>query len=117
VARTNVQNTWTKAQGYTISALTNGATVTPDFSLSNVFTLTATGNFTLANPTNVTAGTTYLIIITQDATGGRAITWGSNFKFGASSVTALSTGANKRDIISVVALTSSVLLTTLQLGF
>lgn len=117
VARTDIQNTWTKAQAYTIVPLTYAATITPNFSLSNVFSLTATGNFTLANPTNVTPGTTYLIIITQDATGGRTITWGSNFKFGLGSIKTLSTGANKRDIISVVAVSATELFVTSQMGF
>lgn len=117
VARTDAQNAWSKAQSYTVQALTYGATITPDFSLSNVFSLTATGNFTLANPTNVVAGTTYLIIITQDATGSRLITWGGNFKFGTGSDSTLSTGANKRDVISLVALNASTLLVTIQKGF
>lgn len=116
-ALTSVQNTWTKAQSYASVPLTYAATITPDFSLSNVFSLTATGNFTLANPTNVVAGTTYLIIVTQDATGGRTITWGSNFKFGTNAQQTLSTVAAKRDIISVVAVSPTVLLVTLQVGF
>ncbi len=38
------------------------------------------GNTTLANPTNQAEGKTGLLVIKQDATGGRAITsWGSNF--------------------------------------
>ncbi len=116
-ARTNSQNTWSKAQAHQISSLSYAATITPDFSLSNIYSLTASGNFTLANPTNVVAGTTYLILITQDATGGRIATWGSNYKFGLNSVTTLSTAANKVDIISIVALSSTVLLTSIQKGF
>lgn len=117
IALLNTQNTWQKAQSYAISALTSAASITPDFSLSNVFTLTAGSNFTLTNPTNVVAGTTYLIIITQDATGGRTITFGANYLFGAGAVKTLSTVAGKRDIISIVALSSTQLLVTMQLGF
>lgn len=111
------QNTWQKAQSYAISPLTFSSTITPDFSLSNIFSLTATGNFTLANPTNVVPGTTYLIIVTQDATGGRAITWGSAFKFSTGVITKLTPTAGKRDIISIVAVSSAVLLVTTQTGF
>jgi hypothetical protein len=117
VARTNIQNTWSKSQGFTVATLTYAATITPDFSLSNIFKVTATGPFTLANPTNVVAGTTYLLFVTQDATGGRTISWGTNFKFAANSVNTLSTGANKIDIISMVALSSTQLLVTIQAGF
>lgn len=59
--------------------LTAAATVTTDASLSNVFRLTANQNFTLANPTSPVDGQTVRWEILQDATGGRAITWGSAF--------------------------------------
>ena len=114
-ASVSSQNIWTKAQAHAISTLAYASTITPDFSLSNIFSLTTAGNFTLANPTNVTAGTTYVIIVTQG--GGNTITWGSNFKFPPTQDTTLTSTAGKRDIISIIALTSTALLTTIQRGF
>ena len=46
-----------------IVTLTDGATITPDFSTSNNFTVTLGGNRTLANPTNIVAGQLSLIHI------------------------------------------------------
>ncbi len=119
IPKKNTANTFTKAQ---VTALVAGgntgtATVTPNFSNGNVFFYTATGNFTLAAPTNVVAGGTYMIIIKQDAIGSRACTFNNAYKFGTGAISALSTTANKYDIISIVAQASGVLLTTTQLGF
>ena len=117
VAKLNAANTFTKAQVVALVTPTFGTTVTPDFSAGNVFSFTATSNFTLAAPTNVVAGGTYIIIIKQDGTGGRTASFNSAYKFCSGSVTTLSTGANKYDIISIVAQSSSVLLATTQIGF
>ena len=72
---------WTKAQGSTPVALSDGANIATDASLSNVFTVTLGGNRTLDNPTNLVAGRTYVWVITQDGTGGRTLAYGSNFDF------------------------------------
>ena len=56
-----------------IYALTDAATITPDFSTGNNFSVTLGGNRTLANPTNLTAGQSGMIFVTQDATGGRTL--------------------------------------------
>jgi hypothetical protein len=62
-------HTWTKGQRGEITVLTDGATITPDFADSNNFSVTLGGNRTLANPTNLTAGQSGCIWITQDGTG------------------------------------------------
>lgn len=75
--------TWSQPSGATtVISLTPGATVATDCSLGNVFRLTANQNFTLSNPTNPVDGTRYVWEITQDATGSRIMTLGSNFAFG-----------------------------------
>lgn len=56
-------------------------TVTLDLSTGNNFGGTLTGNITLANPTNVAAGQSGVIRFTQDATGSRTITFGTEWKF------------------------------------
>ena len=117
IPKKNSANTFTKAQVVALSTLASSASITPDFSNSNVFYLDATSNFTLNAPTNIIAGGTYIIIIKQDATGNRVCTYNAAYKFGLNAVSVLSTGANKVDIISMVAQSSSVLLATSQLGF
>lgn len=76
-----IAQTFTKAQRGAIEVLTDGATITPDFDLANNFSLTIAGNRTLANPTNVVAGQSGSIFITQDGTGGRTLAYGANWKF------------------------------------
>lgn len=93
-------NTWTAGQRGAVVALTQGATVTPDFALSNNFSLTANQNFTLANPTNLVAGQSGMIAVTQDATGGRTIAWGTVFKAAGGTKPVLSTAANAVDYLS-----------------
>ena len=71
---------FTAQQNVTMSTLTYAATVNTNCNLSNVF-VAATGNFTLANPTNPGSGGCYVWFIKQDAAGSRLITFGSKFKF------------------------------------
>lgn len=70
--------TWTKAQRGAVTALTDGATITPDFSLSNNWSLTLGGSRTMANPTNLTAGQTGVIVITN---GAYTLSFGGYWKF------------------------------------
>lgn len=82
-----------------VTALTDGATITPDFSASNNFSVTLGGNRTLANPSNQTAGQSGAITITQDGTGSRTLAYGSNWKFSNGSVPVLTTTANAVDVL------------------
>jgi len=99
-AKTNVVQSFTKAQRGTVVALTDGATITPDFSLGNNFSVTLGGNRTLANPTNLTAGQAGLIVITQDGTGSRTLAYGSYFKFPAGTAPTLTTTASAVDVLA-----------------
>jgi len=83
-------------------ALTDAATIATDCSQSNVFTITLSGNRTLASPSNMNAGATYIWIISQDATGGRTLSYGSAFTWPGGTAPDLSVGANDVDIISAV---------------
>lgn len=81
--------------------LTDGATVAWNAALGEVATLTLGGNRTMAAPTGLAVGT-YLLHVIQDGTGSRTITWNAVFKWAAGTAPTLSTGASKRDIISLV---------------
>lgn len=78
-------------------ALTDAATITPDFSAGMNFHVTLGGNRTLANPINQIAGQSGRFRITQDATGSRTLSFGSNWKF-PGGAPALSTIANSVDV-------------------
>lgn len=75
-------------------------TVTPNFNNGPVQTVTATGNFTLALPSNIAAGSNLTLIITQDGTGGRTFSPNASYKF-ANGLKTLSTAANKIDIMTI----------------
>jgi hypothetical protein len=90
----------------TITALTDGATITPDFSASCNFSVTLGGNRTLANPSNLTAGQSGSIFITQDGTGSRTLAYGSQYDFIGGTAPTLSTAANAVDRIDYVVRTT-----------
>lgn len=80
------------------------ATLTPDLSASNVFSITLGGALTIANPINVAQdGTPLLLILTQDGTGSRILTLDTQFNLGATVTSyTLSTTAGLRDYIGCV---------------
>ena len=91
--------TWTKGQRGEITALTDGATITPDFADSNNFSVTLGGNRTLANPSNLVAGQSGCIWITQDGTGSRTLAYGSYWDFTGGTAPTLTTTASARDCL------------------
>lgn len=93
-------NTWTKAQRVTPVELTDGASIATDASLSNVFYVTLGGNRTLANPSNLVDGGTYVWVIIQDGTGSRALSYGNVFAWPAKTAPTLTTTAGAVDIIT-----------------
>ena len=106
-AQTGATNTYTGAQIGSISTLTDGSTITPNFALNNSFTVTLGGNRTLANPTNLVAGQSGVIIINQDGTGGRTLAYGSNYDFGGGTAPTLTTTANAQDMIAYFVVSTS----------
>jgi hypothetical protein len=109
-AKTDVTQSFTAAQRGTISALTDGATITPDFALANNYSVTLGGNRTLANPTNLTAGQSGCIWITQDGTGSRTLAYGSQWDFTGGTAPTLTTTASAVDCL-VYAVQSSTRIT------
>lgn len=110
VAVTNSAQSFSAAQRGTISALTDGATITPDFAVANNFSVTLGGNRTLANPSNLTAGQSGAIWITQDGTGSRTLAYGSYWDFTGGTAPTLTTTASARDCL-VYAVQSSTQIT------
>ena len=92
-----------------VSALGNLAagTHTLDFRTANNFSMTLTGNVTLANPSNISAGQSGVLFITQDGTGSRTAAFGSYWDFSDGTAPTLSTGANQVDVIAWIARTNT----------
>jgi hypothetical protein len=99
-AFTNANQSFSVSQRGAITALTDGATITPNMNNANNFSVTLGGNRTLANPTNLTAGQSGVIVITQDGTGSRTLAYGSNFKFPGGTAPTLTTAANAVDVLA-----------------
>jgi len=99
-AKTDVAQSFTAAQRGSVVALTDGATITPDFALANNFSVTLGGNRTLANPTNLTVGQSGVIKVTQDGTGSRTLAYGSNWDFAGGTAPTLTTTASAVDILA-----------------
>jgi len=89
-----------------VSTLSDGATITPDFSANSTFTVTLGGNRTMANPTNLIPGQTGSIFIVQDGTGSRTLAWGSYWNFINGTAPTLSTNANSVDRVDYVVRTA-----------
>jgi hypothetical protein len=99
VAVTNAAQSFTAAQRGTISALTDGATITADFATANNFSVTLGGSRTLANPSNLTAGQSGCIWITQDGTGSRTLAYGNQWDFTGGTAPTLTTTAGAVDCL------------------
>lgn len=99
-AVTGTAQTFTAAQRGTITTLTPGATVTPDFAASNNYSLTLGQVTTIANPTNLVAGQSGSIFLVQGSTGYTA-SWGSYWDFASGTAPVLS-GASKVDRLDYI---------------
>ena len=96
-----------------VTALTDGANIATDCSVSSDFSVTLAGSRTFDNPTNLKAGEHYSWLITQDATGSRLATWGNKFFWAGGTDGVLSTGANAVDLLSGYSDGTNVYITSL----
>ena len=113
VALLSLAQSYTAQQRGAITALTDGATITPDFAVANNFSVTLGGNRTLANPTNLTAGASGCIWITQDGTGSRTLAYGSQWDFTGGTAPTLTTTAAATDCLVYSVQSSSRITATL----
>lgn len=68
-------------QGAAPVDLVDAATIAVNFKAGINFRIVLGGNRAIENPSNQIAGQEGKFIIYQDVTGGRAVSWGSNYKF------------------------------------
>ena len=107
-AKTDAVQTFTAAQRSSISSLTDGATITPDFSLSNTFQVQLGGNRTLGTPTNLAANQTGSISVFQDKTGSRTLAYAWPYVWAGGTAPALTTaGASEDQLVYQVAVHTS----------
>jgi len=100
LAGTDVVNSWTSSQRFATATLTDGATIDWNLDTQQNAKVTLGGNRTLNNPSNLRDGQCGVLRIIQDGTGGRTLTWSSNYKFDQAITPTLSTAAADIDIFS-----------------
>lgn len=105
--------TWTKGQRGEVTTLTDAATIAVDFSDSNNFEITLAGNRTLGNPTNLVAGQSGCIWISQDGIGSRTLAYDSYWDFSGGTAPTLSTTANAVDCLAYSVQSSTKITATL----
>jgi hypothetical protein len=98
-AKLDVVQAYSAAQRGTPVALTDATSIATNLALGNNFSVTLAGNRTLAAPTNIVAGQSGAIIITQDATGSRTLAYASTWKFAAGIAPSLTVTANAVDVL------------------
>ena len=92
-------------------------TVVLDLNENANFSITLTGNITLANPTSLTAGTSGSIFLTQDGTGSRTASFGNSFDFIGGTAPTLTTAASSVDRLDYIVLDSSNIHTVATLAY
>lgn len=97
-----VPNVYTKQQNFGTATLLDAATIAWDVSVAQVARITLGGNRTMAAPTNLVDGGSYILFVLQDASGSRTITWNSVFKWPSAVPPALSTTAGSIDILTFI---------------
>jgi hypothetical protein len=94
-----------RASGGGLETISTNATasgaVTINLANGNVHTLTLTGNVTLTvSGVSVGKACSFTLILTQDGTGSRTVTWPTGTKWAGGTAPVLSTGASKVDVLT-----------------
>ncbi len=119
VAYLDANQAWTKGQAVTPVALTDATPIAVDASLGNVFTVTlahTTATRKLANPTNLKAGQTLTFIVSQDTTGGAALTYDTYYKFPGGTAPTVTSAASAKSVVTCMADTTTTLMSTSMLN-
>ena len=82
------------------ATLTDGATITWDSSVAQVAKVTLGGNRTISAPTNGATGQFISLLVIQDGTGSRTLTWNSAYEFASDTAPTLTTTASLGDLFT-----------------
>lgn len=82
------------------ATLTDGTTITWDASVAQVAKVTLGGNRTLSAPTNGATGQFISLLVIQDGTGSRTLTWNSAYEFASDTAPTLTTTASLGDLFT-----------------
>ena len=82
------------------TTLTDQATIAWDMSTQSVCKVTLAGNRTVAAPSNGSTGQFCSILVIQDGTGSRTLTWNAVFEFASDTAPTLTTTASLGDLFT-----------------
>jgi hypothetical protein len=100
-AKTDVVQSFSVAQRGAATALTSSsASIATNLALANNFTHTLTESTTLANPTNITAGQSGVIVFTQHASSPKTLAFGSYWKFPSGTAPSLTATNSAVDVLA-----------------
>ena len=83
---------------YSETTITDQATSTWDASTQDVAKVTLAGNRTLGSASSGTTGQFISLLIIQDGTGSRTLTWNAAYEFASDTAPTLTTTASKGDV-------------------
>jgi len=101
IPKLDAANTWSKAQTFSLVTLTDAASISWDWSLGPIAVVTLGGSRTLSAPSNVGVGT-WTLIVTQDGTGSRTLSYNSSYLFPGGNDPVLSTAAGSVDLLTFI---------------
>jgi len=117
-AKTDEAQTWSAAQQGSTQTASISTDTTLDFGTYQNFVLTLGASLSLLSPTTEVVGQSGFIVFAQDATGGRTVSLGSEYKTTNASGLTLSTAANAVDVVPyIVNASGSILLGNPQKAF
>lgn len=103
IAKLNVKQTWSAQQTPKSGILADAANISWDGDINGqVVELVLGGNRMLSAPSNIQKNSLYILRVTQDAVGGRALIWNTAYKFGGSGAPTLTATPSKTDILSFI---------------
>jgi len=83
---------------YSETTLTDGSSITWNASTEDVAKVTLAGNRTLGSASSGTTGQFISLLIIQDGTGSRTLTWNAAYEFASDTAPTLTTTAAKGDV-------------------
>jgi len=107
-------NVFTGVQSNAAEALVCAPIINWNASNKNIFTVTLNQDCQLANPSNLIPNATYQIIIKQDSTGLRAMTFGSKFRWPNGETPTLSLDGDAIDILTGISDGTDIFVTLVQ---
>jgi len=95
-------NSWSGQQNFGTATLTDASSIAWNMNTQQVAKVTLGGNRTMAAPSNLVDGGTYILRVIQDGSGSRTLAYNAVFKWSGGTAPTLSTAAGAIDILTFI---------------